>query len=159
MLVPRMRSAQSTDRQLADVTILPYQPRIHRHLALQAAVPRRLALRQEPSVMTGSRHVDRQLPRPSCHTEREHLLLSPRFSDKAGEAGNLTEGPSCHDACVTLTYSEPSCPTPTSSTTSRNCGSSSSSTTKSCTNTYSICEDHVKTCGSPTPTAVLTYGG
>ncbi|KAI1199207.1 hypothetical protein F5X97DRAFT_125309 [Nemania serpens] len=65
----------------------------------------------------------------------------------------------CHDACVTLTYSEPSCPTPTSSTTSRNCGSSSSSTTKSCTNTYSICEDHVKTCGSPTPTAVLTYGG
>ncbi|KAI1149495.1 hypothetical protein F4825DRAFT_49876 [Nemania diffusa] len=59
----------------------------------------------------------------------------------------LTYG-ACHDACVTLTYSEPPCPTATSVS-----GSSS------CTETYTVCEDHLKTCGSPTPTAILTYGG
>ncbi|KAI1169922.1 hypothetical protein F4777DRAFT_159160 [Nemania sp. FL0916] len=58
----------------------------------------------------------------------------------------------CHDACVTLTYSEPRCPTPTSST-------STISTSSSCTYAWTVCEDHVKTCGSPSPTAMLTYGG
>ncbi|KAI0418314.1 hypothetical protein F5X98DRAFT_115699 [Xylaria grammica] len=61
----------------------------------------------------------------------------------------------CHDACVTLTYSEPPCPTPTSSTSVSGGGGSSSS----CTYTYTVCEDYLKECGSPTPTAVLTYGG
>ncbi|KAI0904333.1 hypothetical protein F4823DRAFT_217089 [Ustulina deusta] len=65
----------------------------------------------------------------------------------------LTYG-ACHDACVTLTYSEPPCPTPTSST-----SISASDSSSSCTYTYSVCEDHIKECGSPTPTAVLTYGG
>ncbi|KAI8947893.1 hypothetical protein F4801DRAFT_488454 [Xylaria longipes] len=60
----------------------------------------------------------------------------------------------CHDACVTLTYSEPPCPTSTSDT-----SISISSTSSSCTYTYSVCEDHFETCGSPTPTAILTYGG
>ncbi|KAH8164474.1 hypothetical protein CIB48_g3786 [Xylaria polymorpha] len=50
----------------------------------------------------------------------------------------------CHDACVTLTYSEPPCPTSTSDS-------------SSCS--VSVCEDHVRTCGSPSPTAFLTYGG
>ncbi|KAJ3554738.1 hypothetical protein NPX13_g10535 [Xylaria arbuscula] len=64
----------------------------------------------------------------------------------------LTYG-ACHDACVTLTYSEPPCPTSTSIPTV------SESESSSCTATYSVCEDHIKECGSPTPTAVLTYGG
>ncbi|KAI0017159.1 hypothetical protein F4780DRAFT_621326 [Xylariomycetidae sp. FL0641] len=29
----------------------------------------------------------------------------------------------------------------------------------SCTLTGTVCEDHLKSCGTPTPTAVLTYGG
>ncbi|KAI1814946.1 hypothetical protein GGS20DRAFT_371862 [Poronia punctata] len=57
----------------------------------------------------------------------------------------LTYG-GCHDACVAITYSTPSCPTPTNSN-------------KSCTSTGTVCEDHLKTCGSPIPTATLTYGG
>ncbi|KAI0397091.1 hypothetical protein F5Y17DRAFT_417136 [Xylariaceae sp. FL0594] len=61
----------------------------------------------------------------------------------------LTYG-GCHDACVHPTFSTPSCPTPTTSR---------SSTRISCTLTYTVCEDHLKSCGYPTPTAVLTYGG
>ncbi|KAI1355967.1 hypothetical protein F5Y01DRAFT_113872 [Xylaria sp. FL0043] len=66
----------------------------------------------------------------------------------------LTYG-ACHDACVTLTYSEPPCPTPTTVTSI----SVSDTSSSSCTLTYSVCEDHIEECGSPTPTAYLTYGG
>ncbi|KAI0513336.1 hypothetical protein F5B22DRAFT_647887 [Xylaria bambusicola] len=62
----------------------------------------------------------------------------------------LTYG-ACHDACVNVTYSAPGCPTATPSITVVD--------PSSCTNTYTLCEDHIKECGSPTPTAYLTYGG
>ncbi|KAI1327210.1 hypothetical protein F5Y16DRAFT_372355 [Xylariaceae sp. FL0255] len=56
----------------------------------------------------------------------------------------LTYG-GCHDECVKVTYSPPPCPGTT--------------TTSSCTSTGTTCQDFLKTCGSPTPTATLTYGG
>ncbi|KAI1435910.1 hypothetical protein GGR50DRAFT_270132 [Xylaria sp. CBS 124048] len=51
----------------------------------------------------------------------------------------------CHDMTLTPTYERPPCPT---------VGIASSS----CTSTGTVCDDRFKTCGSPTPTATLTYG-
>ncbi|KAI2634002.1 hypothetical protein GGS21DRAFT_123193 [Xylaria nigripes] len=59
----------------------------------------------------------------------------------------LTYG-ACHDACVTLTYSEPPCP--------RASASSMSGFFRSCPNTLSVCEDYTHTCGSP-PTTTLAH--
>ncbi|KAI0145143.1 hypothetical protein GGR57DRAFT_304917 [Xylariaceae sp. FL1272] len=64
----------------------------------------------------------------------------------------LTYG-GCYDQCDPTTYTAPPCPTPTTTT------PITLITTTACTSTGTICEDHLKTCGSPTPTATLTYGG
>ncbi|KAI0008945.1 hypothetical protein F4779DRAFT_584523 [Xylariaceae sp. FL0662B] len=58
----------------------------------------------------------------------------------------------CYPACSTQL--KPTPPPCTASTTS-----STTSSTASCTLTGTVCEDHLKTCGSPVPTATLTYGG
>ncbi|KAI1082005.1 hypothetical protein F5B20DRAFT_43897 [Whalleya microplaca] len=57
----------------------------------------------------------------------------------------------CYPVCSTqLKPTPPPCTATTTSTTS---------TTTPCTSTSVLCEDFFKTCGSPTPTTTLTYGG
>ncbi|KAI0201197.1 hypothetical protein F4808DRAFT_130337 [Astrocystis sublimbata] len=51
----------------------------------------------------------------------------------------------CHDAAMVPRYTPPPCPIGGSSMTS-------------CTSTGTVCDDRFKTCGSPTPTATISYG-
>ncbi|KAI1340774.1 hypothetical protein F5Y15DRAFT_32328 [Xylariaceae sp. FL0016] len=57
----------------------------------------------------------------------------------------LTYG-GCRGVCTTTAWPEPPCPT-------------EEAPTSSCTLTGTLCEDWIKECGSPVPTATLTYGG
>ncbi|KAI0599272.1 hypothetical protein F4775DRAFT_591716 [Biscogniauxia sp. FL1348] len=60
---------------------------------------------------------------------------------------------SCYPICSTqLKPTPPPCPATTTV-------EARTSPATSCTLTGSICEDYLKSCGTPTPTAVLTWGG
>ncbi|KAI1640672.1 hypothetical protein F4809DRAFT_400825 [Biscogniauxia mediterranea] len=61
---------------------------------------------------------------------------------------------SCYPVCSTqLRPTPPPCP-PTMTL-----ATGTTPAAASCTSTGTVCEDHLKTCGTPTPTAVLTWGG